>query len=49
MLKNSKKYYNELEQFTKEYVYNLGDSAEKGAEYIINVIKEKIEERKNNK
>ena len=49
MLKNNKKYYNDIDKFTKEYTYNLGKSDEKGAEYIINVIKEKIEERKNNK
>ncbi|MBR5662656.1 MAG: membrane protein insertase YidC [Bacilli bacterium] len=49
MLKNNKKYYNDIDKFTKEYTYNLGTSSKKGAEYIIDVIKEKIEERKNNK
>lgn len=49
MLKNSKKYYNDIDKFTKEYVYNLGKSAEKGAEYIIKVVQDKVNERRNNK
>ena len=49
MLKNNKKYYKEIEKFTNEYVYNLGTSAEKGAQYIIKVVQDKINERRNNK
>lgn len=49
MLKNSKKYYNEIDKFTNDYVYNLGSSSEKGAQYIIKVVQDKINERRNNK
>ena len=49
MLKNSKKYYKDIDKFTNEYVYNLGNSAEKGAEYIIKLVQDKINERRKNK
>lgn len=39
-------YYNKIGTFVEEYVYNVGDSAEIGAKYIINRIQEKIQERK---
>lgn len=39
-------YYNKIGIFVEEYVYNVGDSAEIGAKYIINRIQEKIQERK---
>lgn len=39
-------YYNKIGTFVEEYVYNVGDSAEVGAKYIINRIQEKIQERK---
>lgn len=39
-------YYNKIGTFVEEYVYNVGDSAEIGAKYIINRIQEKIQGRK---
>lgn len=36
-----------IEILAKEYVYNLDNSAEVGAKYIINSLKKKIEEKKN--
>ena len=40
-------FYNEkITKMVEEYVYNLGNSAEFGAKYIIDVIQNKIEERK---
>ena len=46
MLKSSKKYNKEIEKLEKDYVYNLGISGEKGAEYIIDVVQKKIKERR---
>ena len=36
---------NSVEEFVNEYVYNLGNSAEIGAKYIIESLKEKIKNR----
>ena len=47
LLKNPKKYRKEIVTLKQEYVYNLGSSAEVGAEYIIERIQAKINERKN--
>lgn len=45
-LKSSDKYKKEISKLVDEYVYNLGCSGEKGAEYIIETIQEQIERRK---
>lgn len=46
LLENSGKYYEKIEKFVDEYVYNHGTSAEVGAKYIVSRIQEKIEEKK---
>jgi YidC/Oxa1 family membrane protein insertase len=46
MLESSESYYNKIDEFVQEYVYNLGNSSEVGAKYIINRLQEKIKERK---
>ena len=48
MLNNADKYKDRIEKFVNEYVYNLGHSAEVGAEYIIGEVIKKIQEKKNN-
>ena len=45
MLKSSKEYKKKITDITNEYVYNLGKSGEVGAEYIIECIQNKINER----
>ena len=45
MLKSSKEYKKKIDDITKEYVYNLGTSGEKGALYIIKCIQEKVSGR----
>lgn len=40
-------YRERIDRFVHEYVYNLGNSGEVGAKYIINEIQKKIKERKN--
>ena len=45
MLKSSKEYKKKINDMTNEYVYNLGTSGEKGAEYIIECIQNKVSER----
>lgn len=47
MLKSSMEYNKKIDKVLKDSVYNLGDSSEVGAEYIINAIQKKIKERKN--
>ncbi len=49
LLKDQKKYQKKIATLRKNSVYNLGKSAEVGAEYIITKVQEKIKERKNNK
>ena len=49
MLKNPEKYEKQIHELKKDSVYNLGKSAEVGAEYIINCVQTKIKERKNKK
>lgn len=46
MLDDNLKYEEKIDKLVKESVYNLGNSAEVGATYIINAIQEKINERK---
>ena len=46
MLKNGNVYKKKIQKLRQETVYNLGNSAEVGAEYIINKVQEKIKERK---
>jgi YidC/Oxa1 family membrane protein insertase len=47
MLKSSMEYNKKIDKVLKDSVYNLGDSSEVGAEYIISAIQKKIKERKN--
>ena len=49
MLKSSKEYNNKIDKVLKDSVYNLGNSAEAGAEYIIKCIQEKVNERSKKK
>lgn len=46
MLDDNLKYQEKIDKLVSESVYNLGNSAEVGATYIINAIQEKINERK---
>ena len=46
MLKESTKYEEKINKLVDDSVYNIGKSAEVGANYIINAIQEKINERK---
>ncbi len=48
MLKNRDKYSSNISKLVDEYVYNLGTSGQVGAEYIIEAVQRKINERKNN-
>ena len=48
ILKESKKYAKQIEKFRDETIYNLGKSAEVGAEYIIETVQKQIKERKKN-
>ncbi len=47
LLSDRDEYRERIDRFVHEYVYNLGNSGEVGAKYIINEIQEKIKERKN--
>ena len=46
ILKDPKKYQKKISALKKDSVYNLGNSAEVGAEYIINCVQTKVKERK---
>ena len=46
LLKNSAKYKAQIAAQRDNSVYNLGKSAEVGAEYIIECVQDKIKERK---
>lgn len=46
LLGNKDRYYQKIEGFINEYVYNLGNSAEVGAKYIIQSLQKKAKERK---
>ena len=46
ILDNSSKYESKIKKLVNESVYNVGNSGEVGAEYIINAIQEKINKRK---
>lgn len=49
LLNNMESYKKEIENLAEEYLYNLGTSAETGAKYLIETIKEKIARKgKNN-
>lgn len=48
MINNKDKYYDKINAFTNEYVYNLGHSAEVEAKYIIGQLQKKAKERKAN-
>ena len=45
MLKNQKDYSKKIEKLVKDSVYNVGNSDEVGANYIINTIQTRIKER----
>lgn len=45
MIENSEKYYEKICDFANEYVYNLGNSAEVEAKYIIGQLQKKAKER----
>ena len=47
LLSGRNEYRERIDRFVHEYVYNLGNSGEVGAKYIINEIQKKIKERKN--
>ena len=49
MLNNSSKYESKIKKLVNESVYNIGHSGEVGANYIINAIQEKINDRKKEK
>lgn len=49
MLKESNKYNEKISKMTEEYVYNIGNSAEIGAKYIVQAIQEKIKNKKEGK
>ena len=49
MFENSKKYENNITKMLDEYVYNIGKSSEVGANYIIQTIINKIEQKKGGK
>lgn len=46
MLKDAEKYKEKINKMTEEYVYNIGNSAEIGAKYIVQSIQEKIKKKK---
>jgi len=48
MIANAESYSDKIESFRSEYVYNLGNSAEISAKYIISQLKKKVAERKAN-
>ncbi len=45
LLNSKDKYSKIITKTTEEYVYNLGNSSEVGADYIIEMIQKKIKER----
>lgn len=45
MIANADAYRNKIDDFTHEYVYNLGSSAEVSAKYIIEQLKKKVADR----
>ena len=47
LLSQKEQYYDKIGNFVQEYVYNLGTSAEVGANYMISAIQKKIDEKKN--
>ena len=49
ILNHTDKYNEKITKLVDGYVYNLGNSAEFGAKYIINEIQTKIQERKKEK
>ena len=46
LFKNEKEYSKKIEDLLNDSIYNLGDSAKKGAIYLIDIVKENIEKRK---
>mgnify|MGYP004457874883 FL=1 len=46
LLKNENKYKKEITNLLEDSIYNLGNSSEKGALYIVSCIEQKINERK---
>ena len=48
MLKNRKKYSKKINELVNDSVYNLGNSSEVGAEYIIDSLQNKIKNKEDN-
>ena len=46
LIRNTADFEHEIEIVSKEFLYNIGTSAEVGAQYIIDIIKEKIQSRR---
>ena len=46
LLKNENKYKKDITNLLEDSIYNLGNSSEKGALYIVSCIEQKINERK---
>lgn len=46
LIENSAQYHDKIDRFVHEYVYNLGSSAQVGADYLISAIQAKIQKRK---
>ena len=46
LLEQKDAYHDRIEKFVEEYVYNLGNSAEVGAKYIVQAVQEQIKKAK---
>ncbi len=46
MFESADMWHDKIDRIVNEYVYNLGDSAQVGAKYLVNTVQRKIEERK---
>ena len=49
LLEHSEEYREQIDKLAHYYVYNLGNSGEVGAKYIIRALQEKIAERRGQK
>lgn len=49
LLSHSEEYHKQIDKLVHEYIYNLGSSAEVGAQYIVKTIQDKISKRGNKK
>ncbi len=46
LLEQKDAYHDKIEKIVEEYVYNLGNSAEVGAKYIVQAVQEQIKKAK---